>query len=190
MELEKVVNYIEDKDIVSDSNWYLHATIDDIEIIRKILNEGVKCAHLTGSNFSKYNGPYYVSLFKNDFESHFYKKEFSSSIKLIITGIRPYHTSLNSRFAMCFAKTIIPIRTSICSGEYQKFLQIDPSKFVGIDYQLSMMIPTLGESEGKRKIEFLKDVTECVQEVNPELPIYDLASKKELNKDKILNLVI
>lgn len=66
MDLKNVVEYIEDKDIVDDSNWYLHTTVDDVDIIRKILTEGIKCSHLLGLQYPGWNGPYYISMFKND----------------------------------------------------------------------------------------------------------------------------
>lgn len=190
MALDDIIEYIEDKDIESDHNWFLHATNDDVNQIKRILNEGLKCAYLTGLNYSECNGPFYISLLQNNIGSYHYKKRFCEHAKFIITGIRPLSTFVDSNFASIFAKTIIPIRNSMCPGEYQKFLQIDHSKFVGIDYCLSQFLPRLNEEEQKKKIEFLRDVTECIQEVSPSLPIYDLFSSKELNKEKILNLKI
>jgi hypothetical protein len=42
--------------------------------------------------------------------------------------------------------------------------------------------------EKKVEIDFLKKLVLCIQEVDNNLPIYDLSTKKELNKEKILSL--
>jgi hypothetical protein len=89
---------------------------------------------------------------------------------------------------MSYINTRIPLRTSHYEGEYQQYLQIDSSKFVGIDYRLSKILPTLLDIEKKVEIDFLKKLVLCIQEVDNNLPIYDLSTKKELNKEKILSL--
>ena len=189
MNLKNVVEYIEDKDIVGDSNWYLHTTFDDVDIIRKILTEGIKCSHLLGLQYPSWNGPYYISMFKNDETSSNLQEFFIPSVKFIIAGIRAYRCR-NTRFAKSFTDTKIPIRASIHPGEYQSYFFVDPSKFVGIDYCLSRILPTLNAQKQEKQLCFLRDVVECIQQARPQLPIYDLSSQKELNKDKILSLRI
>ena len=189
MQLEGIVEYLEDKDITSDSNWYLHATVDEIERIQNILTDGIKCNYLLDQPRMGLNGLYYICLFKNSSESDVIQR-YEDSVKFIISGIRPHHAISENIFTRLFSGTRIPIRGGNYHGEYQQYLRVDPSKFVGIDYSLSRVLPKLSDPDKRRKLLLLRRVTECVQEVTPELPIYDLASNKELNKDKILSLRI
>lgn len=69
MEKIDILNFIEDKNITINKNWYLHATQNDIEIIKKILEEGIKTAYLRNKKGGTFNGKYYISLYKNTNET-------------------------------------------------------------------------------------------------------------------------
>lgn len=191
MELDKVVEYIEDRPIKTSNKWFLHATFNDINIIESILKNGIQCARLSGVGGNGWNGPYYISLFQNDndYDSSILRERFETNIKLIVTGIRPHHM-IDKKFAAFFAGSRIPIRTSGYRGEYQEYLRIDPSKFVGIDYSLSRVMCRGNIPQKESTLYFLKDVTNCVQGIIPRLPIYDLDSSSEINKTKVIDLKI
>ena len=46
MDIDKIITHIEDKDIEINNDWYFHATTENIEIIKQILDEGIKSAYL------------------------------------------------------------------------------------------------------------------------------------------------
>ena len=190
MRLEEIIEYVEDKDIISNHNWYLHATVDDLDRIRAILSGGIKCNYLLGQPDLGRNGPYYISLFKNSSESTELIGRFEESLKFIVSDIKPHRALVNSDFAETFSSTRIPIRSSHYYGEYQQYLRIDPSKFVGLDYSLALIMSRRTTPEKRQTIWFLRDITQSVCEIIPELPIYDLATHKEINKEKVLKLTI
>jgi len=65
MEQKQLLDYIEDKTIIIENDWFFHATDRDIITIEKILNEGIKCAALRKEKSQQgYNGKYYVSVIR------------------------------------------------------------------------------------------------------------------------------
>lgn len=67
MNIKLLIDYIEDKSIDIDNNWYFHATDKNIEIIEKILKEGIKSSYLRKEHSSSgYYGKYYVSICKKN----------------------------------------------------------------------------------------------------------------------------
>ena len=65
MESKEILSFIEDKDVKINDNWYFHATRTDIDVIKKILEEGIKSAYLINKKGNHFNGQYYISLYKN-----------------------------------------------------------------------------------------------------------------------------
>ncbi len=189
MDTKEIINYLEDKDIKDDSYWFLHATENDIKIIDSILKEGIKSAYLRNDNKSTgFNGKYYISLFQNNYHSTALCKRFENNVKFIIDDIRPYYVVRESKIRYFFINTRIPLRTSEYDGEYQQYLKIDSSKFVGIDYHLSRILLNLYKKELIKELDFMKELVYVINENNNSLPIYDLSSHKEINKDKLLSL--
>ncbi len=186
---EDIIIFIEDKDVEQKENWYFHATGTDIEKIRKILNEGITSAYLRGGKGNHFNGPYYVSLFKNyDSEDDliFHKV---NHLKFVISDISPFYAdSAKLKFRRIFINTPIPLRTSEWDGEYQQFMRIDPSKIVALEYSLSRILLSSNNFYIKKQIEFLKALILCMKQLNKDLPIYDLSSNHEFNKQRILSL--
>lgn len=188
MDAKEILDFIEDKDIIPDTNWYLHATKNDIETIKKILQEGIKSAYLRGEKGNHYNGKYYISLYKTtDAESLNLWLRYCP--KFIIEGISPIYadrTKIKSR--RMFINTRIPLRTSEWDGEFQQYLEIEPSKILALEYSLSNMLSTLDEYNMKEKLIFLKNLVVCLEQIKSVLPIYDLSSNHEFNKQKVLSL--
>lgn len=153
--------------------------------IRKILNEGITSSYLRGGKGSHFNGPYYISLFKNyDLENDLTLWKINRP-KFVISDISPFYAdSSKIRFRHIFINTPIPLRTSEWDGEYQQFMKIDPSKIVALEYSLSYILFNSNNSDVKKQIEFLRAVILCMEDLNKDLPIYDLSSKHEFNKQK------
>ena len=189
MQNKEVLSFIEDKDIEVQDDWYIHATQYDIETVKKILNYGIKCAHLMGRNGNHFNGKYYISLYKPDNDNDF-GKYFRSYPKFIISGITPHYADRSKmHFRKKFVDTKLPLRTSEWDGEYQEFLKIDPSNFVAFEYSLFYLLNSTKEQTlSQAYLHFLRDTILYLEKEKIDLPIYDLSSNKEINKEKTLSL--
>lgn len=189
MEGIDILNFIEDKDITIDKNWYLHATKNDIEIIKKILEEGIKAAYFRNQKGGTFNGKYYISLYKNTNEKEGLTSYLRNNPKFIIDGISPFYADRKKHnFRYIFTNTRIPLRTSEWNGEFQQYLKIEPCKIVALEYSLSQILSNKNISNKKENLLFLKNMVLCIEQMNKNLPIYDLSSNREFNKEKILSL--
>ena len=184
-----ILNFIEDKNITVNKNWYLHATKNDIEIIKKILEEGIKSAYLRNQKGNHFNGKYYISLYKNTKNSEGLNSYLRNNPKFIIDDISPFQADRKKyNFRHIFINTRIPLRMSEWNGEFQQYLKIEPSKIVALEYSLSHILSNSDSSNIEEKLLFLKNIVLCMEQVNRNLPIYDLLSNREINKTKILSL--
>jgi len=189
MKTNEILNFIEDKDILENDEWYFHATRSDIYTIQKILEEGIKSAYLRNKKGNHFNGKYYISLYKNTEDAESLKIWLRNRPKFIIQDISPFHADRNKfKFRKMFINTRIPLRTSEWDGEFHHYLEIDPSKIVALEYSLSHILFNSHESNIKDKLEFLKNMILCLEKTKRDLPIYDLSSNREINKEKILSL--
>ena len=187
MELKNFLQFIEDKDIQNNPNWFFHATRNDIDVIKMILNDGIKCSHLLGRIGNHFNGKYYISLYKYDNNPDL-SNFLIDSPKIIIDGISPYYADRKKfKIRKYFINTRLPLRTSEWDGEYQQYMRIDPSHFVGLEYSLSYLLSNQ-EYISDKQITFLKELVLYLEMQGINLPVFDLYSNKEINKEKVLYL--
>lgn len=157
MEAKEILSFIEDKDITANDNWYFHATRNDIEIIKKILEEGIKSAYLRNRKGNHFNGQYYISLYKNTEDAESLNLWLSESPKFIIHDISPFYADRKKfKFRRIFINTRIPLRTSEWDGEFQQYLKIEPFKIVALEYSLSHMLSNSNDFNMKEKLIFFK----------------------------------
>ena len=198
MDIDKLLNFIEDKNIEINNDWYLHATPNDIKIIKKILIEGIKCAYLRSKKGNHFNGKYYVSLYKYNMEDSDLNTWLNEQSKIVISDINPLYADREKYlFRRMFINTRIPLRTSEWDGEYQQYLMVDNSKFVALGYNLSHILKNIDCSDDtikktlqKEKLQTLKDIILSMNDINTTLPIYDFSTKCEINKEKVISLNI
>ena len=192
MNKREIVEFVENKSFSEDERWFLHATGKDIDTIKKIIDGGILCAHLMNTeNSVGCNGQYYISLYKNDHNSRALRQRFEKDVKFIVHGIKPHYAKREKKASRLFyIDTRIPLRTSDWDGEYQQYLRISPDKFIGIDYQLSLILSSLNADEIEDEITFLKSLSLYLKNIGSFLPIYDLASHKEIDKDKVLSIIL
>ena len=191
MNKKELLNFIEDKDISVDENWYLHATKNDLETIKKILDEGIKSAYLQHKKGNHFNGKYYISLYKSNNATEELNSWLNDYPKFIVNNISPFYADrekYNSRHM--FINTRIPLRTSEWDGEFHQYLKIEPSKIVALEYSLSRILSNSNDSGAKEKLIFLKNMILCLEQLNKDIPIYDLSSNREFNKQNVLSLHI
>ena len=198
MDIEEIIRFIEDKDFEINNSWYFHATSDNVDVIKNILEEGIKSAYLRGEKPNHFNGKYYISLYQYNTLDNGLNLWLDKYPKIVINDIEPLYadrTKLNLR--RIFINTKVPLRTSELDGEYQQYLLIDTRKFVALGYDLAYIFKdiycsdkTIKEKLQKEKLQLLKDIIFHMHQVNSQLPIYDFYTKKEINKEKVLSLHI
>lgn len=180
-----IIEYIEDKHIQANDNWFFHATKKDIETINNILKFGIKSAYLMNKDGNNFNGKYYISLYKY-IEGSRLNTWLKNYPKIILDDINPYYAKRNKYFfRKMFINTRIPLRTSEWDGEYQYYLKVEPSKIIGIEYSFSSIIDSLDDTRIKDELLFLRDLILSMQNSGIFIPIYDLDSYHEINKEKI-----
>lgn len=196
MDIDNLISYVEDKEIVINNDWYLHATKDDVNVVKEILENGIKCAYLRGMNGNHFNGKYYISLYKPNTENKGLKEWLSGNPSFVIDGINPVYANrrqLNIR--RIFINSKIPLRTSEWDDEYQQYMFIEPSKFVALGYDLSYTLhevfcndKVIKEKLLNEKLLLLKNILIYMNEANNKLPVYDFSTNREINRDKVLSL--
>ncbi len=190
MDNKEILNLIEDKNIKKNANWYIHATNNDIETIKQILNEGIKCSYLMNKKGNHFNGKYYISLYKENYDTGLNRFLISRPKVIIDDEISPYYADREKlKFRRFFINTRIPLRTSEWDGEFQQYWKIEISRFVALEYSLAHLL-TCQEKLTKEEIQFLKDIVIYLEKQNIDLPIFDFSSSKEINKEKLLSLKI
>ena len=182
----EILDFVEDKEIQKDDNWYIHATRRDIDTIKSILNTGIKCGYLMNQRGNHFNGRYYISLTKG--EDEHLNRFLINCPKFVVTGISPHYADRKKyKFRHHFINTRLPIRTSEWDGEYQQYMKIDKSQIIALEYSLSYLL-THDMELTEQKIEFLKSIITCLQELNSNLPIFDFSSNREINQERVLTL--
>ena len=66
-------------------------------------------------------------------------------------------------------------------------MKIDKSQIIALEYSLSYLL-THDMELTEQKIEFLKSIITCLQELNSNLPIFDFSSNREINQERVLTL--
>ena len=198
MNIEEILTFIEDREFDITDNWFLHATSNDIGVIEKIFEEGIKSAYLRDKKPNHFNGRYYISLYKYNALGDGLSLWLDKYPKFVIDGIDPLYADRKKLyFRRMFINTRLPLRTSEWDGEYQQYLMIDKSKFIAFGYDLSYILKDMYCSDEtikirlqREKLLLLKNIIMCMHEVNNPLPIYDFSTKREINKEKVLSLHI
>ena len=189
-ELLKLIEYIEDEDMVINPKWYYHASRYDKEKYKNILTKGILSAYLRkDDNHGKTNGRYYVCVARN--------MELDTGNLLAAPGfvIDEKLKTLNaSKFKIfeLFEDTILPFR--YCDGdedERQVFLKINKSKIIALQYAIKKWaIHDYMDDRPVRDIQRVKELFNIMDSLNIDLPIYDFSSRKEINKEKVMKLDI
>ena len=190
MEQKEFLDYIEDNPIEIREDWFFHGTSGDINVIEKILNEGIKCAYLRKEKSTQgFNGKYYVSVSKKSDDTKSIYNVYKFWPTFIIDGVKPIKADIRNQSYQCFRETIIPLRTSYKKNEYHAFLKIDSSKIIALGYSLYHMLEP-GNKFYMSRLYQLKELVLLLEQLEKDIPIYDLSSEREINKEKVKVLKI
>ena len=107
----------------------------------------------------------------------------------VLNNISPIKAESKNTIFNPFTETILPLRTSSKNDEYHSFLKIDPSKIIAMGYSLYHMLEP-GYKFSVYRISLLKDIILLLDRLDKNIPIYDLTSEREINKQKVRTLTI
>ena len=206
-EVLSIINYIEDRNGRINYDWFYHGTNYNIHVIKDILVNGIKCQKDLQIDARGSNGKYYISVSKNLGEyadrklSAYYG--YLGSVMFVLDESLPAHKAkldkgINKIIAILLKNTPVAYRVSGFVDEYQVFRKINPSYIKGLGFSIRGMME---ERINKQKIAIFGDsstdllkqlieLTTALDDLNLDLPIYDLSSNKEINKKKVKQIVI
>ena len=121
---------------------YYHAFNYDSDLLKKMLQEGIKAKILLHEKGTGYNGLFYVSLSKEN-EDYLY-----SAYNLLIAHpafiideklrtIKTRNLGIEKGYPLSFCNTFLPFRESNYSDEYQRFLIVPPTMIKALRYNLT-----------------------------------------------------
>lgn len=205
-ELLQVVDYIEDRDIDINPNWFYHTNMHfDNENFQNMLLYGIKSPiYLNKTGFR--NGLWYISISKNlkaysNTEDSAYNYFVKRGVTFILDETLPIIKTkrpnfLNELIGRLFWNTKVPYRVGNYIDEYQVLKKIDPKYYVGLEYYIRHQIAE--RIENYNKITYsespldlfstLKQLCLILDKLEIDLPLYDFSSLKEINKEKVKSL--
>jgi len=188
MEIDNnIVNYLEDKDVIFDNNWYYHYKSFDKEKYNNILSKGLIAPYFNPNHkgdykyvyTSKANDEKYSSFTNNSIYPGF----ILNNLMYPINAYMNYAEYVNIAAHNGGFHNII---LNICSrDEYQIFERIEKEKIIGIIFNTTKIITY---SDLSSTLEILIEIEKILEENNYNLPILDYYTKKEINKEKIKSL--
>lgn len=184
-DLFKIINDIEDKKCYINGNWYYHIFEYNKTESYNIFKQGIKSNFLLKKKSNGgYNGIYYISLSKRTNEDkQIYKLIENMPMFIIDENIKTIHAKSSNKFGS-FINSPLPLRTSQYNDEYQVFLKINPNRIKGINFKLYKNPNTINQL--KNDLIILKKIVLYLKENNINMPIYDNSTKREINKEKVL----
>lgn len=188
--MEKILNYIEDEQVIMD-DFYYHAFSYNHEKFINMITEGIKSPILLKTKAGGNNGYFYVSLTKNEnCKNSIYKKLDHMPMFIInnkIKTVKAKNFSLSSSYPMWVKNSPLPFRDCEYDDEYQKFLKVNPKDILGIIYDISNCDnPYLHDI--KNKLFILNEMIKDLKSENINLPIINASSNKKINQEKVLSL--
>ena len=183
-----IVEYIEDKDIKIDKNWFYHGSVFSYENYHDILTKGIVAPNERSHNSIKYNYIFVskkeegkCNYFNTAFSNYMIYPRFilSSKIKAISPNDGLIKRMLKGgNHGLKF--------TSLYPDEYQVYKKIVPQKIIGIAFDIGYLIKKYPQN-----IDIYLDILYklsilLTEEFN--LPIIDVLNEKEINKTKVLKL--
>lgn len=170
---------------VRNLNWYYHSFYFVEDNFRDMLQDGIKCCELLSRKSGGNNGKHYISLIKDlgvAKENYGFNSFMKSSTSFIIDDIKPLKCSTSMWWLYhLFSSIKIPLRGSGWKDEFQEYMKIDSSKFVGLQCPLyNWVVEALDEryiSDFTIDFKNLKNIIEILKEYGHVLPIYDYSRR-------------
>jgi len=187
-----IINYIEDEPILLLSNPYYHAFKYDSNEFISMITEGIKAPILLGKEGTGNNGPFYVSLSKNEnAETSIYDMLKSLPMFVINENIKTFKARNYSKekpYPFRLTRTPLPFRDCEYDDEYQTFLRVSPKDILAIQYNLFANYLENNEDYIIEQLLTLIRMVENLEKEQINLPIIDTSTSTKINKEKVLSL--
>ena len=184
--MKKILDYIEDKNITINNDWFYHAMPFSHDNFLNALNNGILSPYLLQGYNSSYryvfvsrgNKSKYSAFTNHSIYPNFIINESIDAIKADDGYIKKlmYGGFHGLRF------------TSIYDDEYQVYKKINPEDIIGILFNLEKLITSYKE-KSNYYLAILYDIVVLLNELKSTIPIIDYYTKKEINKQKVLSLI-
>ncbi|MBE6141059.1 MAG: hypothetical protein E7172_05990 [Firmicutes bacterium] len=183
--MEQLLNYLEDKDIAINNDWFYHAIPFSHDNYLSVLNNGILSPYLLKNQNNLYqyvfvscgNKSKYTAFTNYSIYPNFIIKENIAAIKSNDGYIKKlmYGGFHGLRFA------------SMYDDEYQVYKKIKPEDIIGILFNLEKLI-TSNKEKPNYYLTILYDIVVLLNELESTIPIIDYYTRKEINKQKVLSL--
>jgi len=184
--MKKILEYIEDKNILINKDWYYHATPFSYDIYKSILSNGILSPYLLSNHNSSYR---YVFVSRGNNNKYSAFSNYSIYPNFIINGnIDAINSKDNFIKKLIYGGFHNLNFTSLYDDEYQVYKKINPEDIIGILFNLEKLITTYHE-ESSYYLNILCDLVFLLKQLGITIPIIDYYSSKEINKQKVLSLV-
>ena len=184
--MKKILNYIEDKDILINENWFYHAMPFSHDNYVSALNNGILSSHLLPYHNSSYR---YVFVSRANNNNHSAFANYSIYPNFIINDKIPAVKAKDSSIKKIICGRFHELNfTSMYDDEYQVYKKIKPEEIIGIVFNLEKLITT-NKDKLKYYLTILCDIINLLNELESKLPIIDYYTKKEINKQRVLSLI-
>lgn len=185
--MKKTLNYIEDKDILINEDWFYHAMPFSRNNYINVFNNGILAPYLLPNHHSSYKYVFINRKNKNSTNSSFdnYSIYPNFIINNNINAIK-VDDSFIKKFIYCNFHR--PKFTSLYDDEYQVYKKIKPENIIGILFNLEKLINTY-DNKNNTYFNLLCDLVRILNELNITIPIIDYYTSKEINKQKVLSLL-
>lgn len=194
-EIFKIIKDVEDKDVKISDKFYYHGTEYDYDKYKKIIKEGIYSPRMLEliDNKRKDNSLYeyiYLSKYSEDLFNAYHhmiiypnfiidnrvnaiSNDDSNIKKLLNGGIKNRH--INSTW----------------EGIYQVYNHISPEHILGVSYSLRELVRLYPDNYYYTNKEMILKTLSSLSELLLEydLPLYDVYSNREINKEKVLKRV-
>ncbi len=178
-EIEKLTINLFKENQITISNSLFYDFCFNKESFISYLTNGIQCRKLLNLPTTTYEGQYYISLLKPTFN---FELGENSSLFIINRHILTFLPKEVTSFTEKFVDTPLPIRCSDNIYEYQAFYRIKPNKIIGIHYDLTRIVDLT-------RLKELKLLVETLKSIDKDIPIYDLYIDREIDKEKVLELI-
>jgi len=185
--MKEILNYIEDKNILIDDNWYYHASRPfSKDKYINILKNGILSPYLLLNDNNLYKYVFVSRADKGNKCSAFI--DYSIFPNFIINSYIPAIKAEDNFIKKLFYGGFNGLSfTSLYDDEYQVYKKIEPQAIIGILYNFDKLVTTYSK-ESSYYLNVLFDLVTLLNELELTIPIIDYYTKKEINKQKVLSL--
>ena len=185
--MKKILDYIEDKDIQINNDWFYHAMPFSRENYLSALNKGILSPYLLQNHNSSYRYVFVSRVNSNSKCSAF--TNYSIYPNFIINDCVAAIKADDGYIKKLMYGGFHGLRfTSMYDDEYQVHKKINPEDIIGILFNLEKLITSYKE-KSNYYLAILYDIVVLLNELKSTIPIIDYYTKKEINKQKVLSLI-